>query len=91
MYGICAGSIHLESMRENSGRSVVTPDDRRRSIIVEVDDRQNLESPDILLESADYDARLFPEAVGDARRSLISAPPKAVTGATVSCFNYLAG
>jgi FixJ family two-component response regulator len=38
-------------------------DDRRRSIIGVVDDDQSiLESLEILLESADYDARLFPSA-----------------------------
>ena len=39
------------------------PDDGRRSIVAVVDDDQRiLESLDILLESAGYDARLFPSA-----------------------------
>ena len=38
-----------------------TSDDRRRSVVAVVDDdRRVLESLDILLASADYDARLFP-------------------------------
>ena len=42
---------------------MTTSDDDRRSIIAVVDDDQRiLESLEILLESADYDARLFPSA-----------------------------
>jgi FixJ family two-component response regulator len=42
---------------------VTTSDDNRRSIVAVVDDDQRiLESLEILLESAGYDARLFPSA-----------------------------
>ena len=42
---------------------MTTSDDGRRSIVAVVDDDQRiLESLEILLESADYDARLFPSA-----------------------------